>query len=68
MEKIKLKPCPFCGGEAEILSVRDINMLCKDYDNYYTIRCRCCFNGTGYYADRERAAEAWNRRGGEQNE
>ena len=52
MSEIKLKPCPFCGGEAEILNV----------DDRYTARCRSCFCGTGEYKDPERASETWNRR------
>ena len=52
MSEIKLKLCPFCGGEAEILNV----------DDRYTAKCRSCFCGTGEYKDPERAAEAWNRR------
>lgn len=52
MSEIKLKPCPFCGGEAEILNV----------DDRYTAKCRSCFCGTGEYKDPERASETWNRR------
>ena len=52
MSEIKLKPCPFCGGEAKILNV----------DDRYTVKCRSCFCGTGIYKDSGRASEAWNRR------
>ena len=58
MGEIKLKPCPFCGGEAKILNV----------DDRYTVKCRSCFCGTGIYKDSGRASEAWNRRAGGQNE
>lgn len=55
-EKIKLKPCPFCGGEAEIID-----------DAMGTIsRCRRCGaeNGNGVYgADGHKlAAKDWNSR------
>lgn len=52
MSEIKLKPCPFCGGEAEMFML----------DDRYTVRCRSCFCGTGEYKDPERASETWNRR------
>lgn len=48
----KLKPCPFCGGEAEL------------YENYYhgcNIYCLEC--GVEFECDsKEEAIEAWNRR------
>ena len=56
----KLKPCPFCGGEAKV----------KAYSNGYNIwyRVRCVDCGVeqdgirnGYYGEEE-AIEAWNRR------
>lgn len=56
--EIKLKPCPFCGVEAEVL----------DAYGGYTVKCRSCFCGTGIYKDSKRASEAWNRRADEQNE
>lgn len=62
MSNIKLKPCPFCGGEAEIMSFTDDNgeyfaVVCKN-DN-----CRC---GEDYLwtetVNRQTAIDAWNRR------
>lgn len=61
MEKIKLRPCPFCGVEAEIFRGTSLN-IGKEYEDHYTVRCRSCFNGTGLYKDPGRAAEVWNRR------
>lgn len=52
MSEIKLKLCPFCGGDAEMFML----------DDRYTVRCRSCFCGTGEYKDPERASETWNRR------
>lgn len=57
----ELKPCPFCGGEAEIYEY-DPDGLC-DYHEPYTVQCKseCCFLGRDF-ATREDAAKAWNRR------
>ena len=50
----QLKPCPFCGGEAEF------NII----DNICNIVCKECHIGTRYERvdDYEKTAEAWNRR------
>lgn len=70
----KLKPCPFCGGEAEMYSEVDRIM-----GKFWYIRCRKCYsNGSRIYESLkklepqeeyaaitgawERAIEAWNRR------
>lgn len=67
MPEIKLKPCPFCGGKAEI---------CKDNYNNYLVSCCCgvimgveledgCELVDGWRATfntMEEAIEAWNRR------
>lgn len=84
MSEIKLKPCPFCGGKAEI----------DTGTNGAEIKCIQCGLGTGYIEDKddymeyqgttvfreeayirhkrpkgvEVAIEKWNRRAGEQNE
>lgn len=62
MTDMTLKPCPFCGGEAELTSGtfdrKDISyVLCK----------RCASQGEFFfvssrYASAIRAVEAWNRR------
>ncbi len=56
----KLKPCPFCGGEAETRT--------DENDEWY-VSCTKCFALVGYcvdtwgeYATEEDAAAAWNRR------
>ena len=51
---INLKPCPFCGGEAILLS----NFRGAEY----FIECRVCTVETAPYDTEEEAAEAWNRR------
>lgn len=47
----ELKPCPFCGGEAEIRG-----------DGYFWIQCKYCWAETTGSEDMAEAIEAWNRR------
>ena len=49
----KLKPCPFCGGEAALLGETQ-SIKCK--------RCGCAFIVTNPLTTRLEAKEAWNRR------
>lgn len=53
----ELKPCPFCGGEAEIIEneYECVDVSCK------SMGCRG-FTDYLQYGSREEAAEAWNRR------
>jgi len=67
----ELKPCPFCGGKANIRYGHDI-----DNNITYAVVCESC--GTGIfrakaeewewdaYNSPNEAAEEWNRRAGEQ--
>ena len=59
MSEIKLKPCPFCGEEAEIV---------EDTNHMSFVRCkqRCC--RTYFFESPKVASLAWNRRAGERNE
>ena len=55
----ELKPCPFCGGEAQIVS--------KPYEPKFCVGCdddTCLgFSGLGWlYDSGQEAAAAWNRR------
>lgn len=74
MSEIKLKPCPFCGGEAELYSMkRDKRKVLGIYHMIATIKCKRCpakIEVAGQDNDRafKNAAELWNRRAGEQNE
>lgn len=61
-----LKPCPFCGGDAETVS--------RSFDAFhvgYIVRCRKCGAKTdlvmvsGEYTARDKAKEMWNNRKGD---
>ena len=58
MNEITLRKCPFCGDEGAIGRHRD---------NYF-VECCKCGSRTWFYKRAEKAAEAWNRRAGEQDE
>lgn len=55
MTENKLKPCPFCGGEAYI----DV------YDDKLYARCHACESMTALYDDIQEAIDAWNTRADE---
>ena len=47
----KLKPCPFCGGEAEV-----------EGERIFWVSCQKCWVETSSFNTLEEAIEAWNRR------
>lgn len=53
----ELKPCPFCGGKAEIY-----DGITFGFQRQYEPRCVKCECAIGLYDTEEQAAEAWNRR------
>lgn len=78
MSEIKLKPCPFCGGEA-VFAVRSNKSSSHDVGFVFTILCSGCharlpadytltakLDAQGYIIitsdGRKNAAELWNRR------
>ena len=71
----KLKPCPFCGGEAVLYHQ---SSKYTDYDGNYVHCIKCgartklfeCFNGTGKtHADTEKeATESWQIRKEQNND
>ena len=65
MSEIKLKMCPFCGGEAHIECFLGLDRpyfpVCNNK------MCIACDSMVTFLTEKE-AAEAWNRRAGEQNE
>ncbi|MBQ8693726.1 MAG: Lar family restriction alleviation protein [Synergistaceae bacterium] len=56
MSEVKLKPCPFCGGEALVTSASGA------FGNWYLITCASCKNATHVHPTLGDAARAWNRR------
>jgi len=51
----KLKPCPFCASEAELLIV-------PGRQTKWIVRCRKCFTNNGTFVSDHDAVEAWNTR------
>ena len=60
MSKIKLKPCPFCGGEAEFALGEEYRQEHEQSNDW--VKCRSCGVETSYFDSRKESAEAWNRR------
>lgn len=62
MSEIKLLPCPFCGGEAEVIG----NYIKGVPNNFqYFVRCKKCkARPQPFYTfkKKEKAVEAWNTR------
>ena len=54
MDEIKLKPCPFCGGEAEI--------FVSDVTDRAVVYCKGCDAQIQIKPNEEEAIEAWNER------
>ena len=59
----KLKPCPFCGGEAFVQKFR----IDGTGRFFISVVCRVCFAQTGHHTKEAYAIEAWNRRVGEED-
>lgn len=51
---VKLKPCPFCGGEAKFFEDKGYQI--------FSVTCTECDAGTNGYGIEQDAIEAWNRR------
>lgn len=49
----ELKPCPFCGGEAQFWIA---------YNGTCIVQCTNCCCGTLHYYDAKSPVKAWNRR------
>ena len=57
----KLKPCPFCGGEAELVQHQVVGYPDDFYVECVTNECIMSLGGLCYETEKE-AIEAWNRR------
>lgn len=51
----KLKKCPFCGGEAEIIGG-------KTEDEVAWVVCKQCYAESPVHSSKKDAVNAWNRR------
>lgn len=56
MSEIKLKPCPFCGGEAKYMDIRDI------FVSKFVTCTKCGIETKRNYLRRSYAIKAWNAR------
>ena len=58
MSELKLKPCPFCGGKAELVSIGKVPNI------KYTISCGTggCMANISHCSSAENAINAWNKR------
>ena len=46
----ELKPCPFCGGEAEVQEVSIVMFeLFEDRKKRFYVQCQCCNVGSVYF-------------------
>ena len=59
IEQHELKPCPFCGGEAELAWTPD-----EGDDRFYTVLCPACNASIGMLSAEVVAIKCWNRRVG----
>ena len=58
----ELKPCPFCGGNAETRRVTPLrNSITQTYDGVFVI-CTQCLTSSNNYPGTKAAIEHWNRR------
>ena len=53
----KLKPCPFCGRQAEVRLIEDFL-----FGELYAIECDFCGARQHSWKDKAKAIEAWNKR------
>ena len=57
---LDLKPCPFCGGEAEMYITKPV-----PHTYAFNPRCKkdsCCGRTNKKYAERQTAIKSWNKR------
>lgn len=61
---VELKPCPFCGEQPQISSMRDESLWSHEEVMKTSVRCDGCDVATPYTEEGEEpeAIERWNRR------
>ncbi len=64
----KLKPCPFCGGEAIVEETKSTTYFKRELP--YRVKCKMCHCALAYqfFASEQEAIAAWNRRANEKEE
>lgn len=62
----ELKPCPFCGGHADLIEHRFFDEHRNDWEVCsYSIECGRCFASSfKFYKTKEEAVKRWNTRNG----
>lgn len=61
----ELKPCPFCGGKARMLTKQtqtNDSEFFREWKYEYIIKCNRCKASIGHYQSKKTAEIAWNRR------
>lgn len=63
-KEMKLKPCPFCGGEAEVYIRAEFaySPMLSGIANAFGVRCKKCNAYTIHAPDEEDSIIKWNRR------
>ena len=61
MSEPKLKPCPFCGGEAKLINILNY------YGDIYWVKCEECNAETPSDFEKDEAIAAWNRRANDEH-
>lgn len=62
MNETVLKPCPFCGGMAEIMITSKNKIEIRRKGTAYLVRCKICHASSVSEFDKDKAVEMWNRR------
>ena len=57
----RLKPCPFCGSEAEVIT-NDEEISFTGGELMYSVCCTWCSGNSGWALTQEDAITAWDRR------
>lgn len=65
MTEAKLKPCPFCGGEATVSEIEDTWENATGHWFVSCNECSGCLGGYGEFITEKEAVEHWNKRVGE---
>lgn len=61
MSEVELKPCPFCGGKANVIGSCSSMWTFEPKD--FCVICECCGASRSHYRpNQEQAAEDWNMR------